>query len=200
MKQSKFKVLKTNTQDFNKPIKIAVCGSASLKLSNVIVNKAKKIGEALAKNNVAVFTGATTGYSYETAREVYRNGGLTIGISPAESLEEHINYYKLPTDVYRLIVYTGHGYKARDIVLIRTIDAVLIIGGGVGTLCELSAAIDCNKVIGILKNSGGVTDISKNIAKISHRVKPRFIYSEDPNLLVKKVLKVLKKRNASKAT
>lgn len=187
-----------NTAGFfvdNKFLKIAVCGSATGALPKGIFNKAREIGKFLAKNNIVVFTGATTGYSYEAAKGAFSSGGLTVGISPAESLEEHINYYKLPTDAYRLIIYTGHGYKARDIVLIRSIDAVIFIGGGVGTLCELSAAIDCDKVIGILKNSGGVTDISKNIAKISHRIKPKFIYDSDPESLVNKLIKFVRVKN-----
>ncbi len=179
-------------------LKIAVCGSASLKLPKIILNKAKKIGEVLAKNNVALFTGATTGYSYEAAKGAFENGGLTIGISPAENFDEQTNYYKLPTDFYKLIIYTGHGYKARDIVLIRSVDGLILIGGGVGTLCELATAIDNHKVIGILQGSGGATNLCEQIAKISHRVKPKFIYDSDPERLVNKLIKFIRVKNYGK--
>jgi uncharacterized protein (TIGR00725 family) len=179
-------------------IKIAVCGSASNTLPKKILQKARRVGEILAKNNILLFTGATTGYSYVAAKGTYSSGGLTIGISPAESVKEHVDYYQLPTDVYKIIIYTGHGYKARDIIMIRSVDAIILIGGGVGTLVELAAAIDANKVIGILKGSRGVTTLCKQIGKFSHRVKPRFIFSSDPNTLINRVIKILKKNHDNK--
>jgi hypothetical protein len=117
---------------------------------------------------------------------------MTIGFSPAENEEEHLNYYHLPLDPYKVVIYTGIGYKARDILMIRSIDAVIFIGGGVGTICEMTAAIDAKKVIGVLKNSGGASDIFDQIINVSHRYKPNYIYEDDPEILVKKIISSFK--------
>lgn len=176
-------------------IKIAICGSATNNLPKNFLKKAKEIGKALAKNKVTVFSGATTGYSYEVAKSAMFAGALTIGISPAENLDEHVKNYKLPTGAYKIIIFTGLGYKARDVVMVRSVDAVIFIGGGTGTLCELCIAIDNKKTIGVLKNSGGATLLFNKIAKISHRFKPKFIYENEAELLVKKVIDSVQKKN-----
>lgn len=176
-------------------IKIAICGSSKDKLPVNLVKKAREIGEALAKDKrVVIFTGATTGYSYEAAKSASACGGFTIGISPAENYKEHVEAYKLPTTHYKILIYTGLGYKARDVVLIRSVDAVIFIGGGTGTICELCITIDNQKIIGILEGSGGATAFFNKIAEVSHRNKPKFIYECDPQLLVEKVIKTIADR------
>lgn len=178
-----------------KPMKIAVCGSGADKLPTVIGRKARRIGELLAKNKIIVFTGATTGYSYEAAKGAINQNGITVGFSPAENEKEHVNYYKLPLDPYKIVIYTGIGYKARDILMIRSVDAVIFIGGGVGTICEMTAAIDAQKIIGVLKNSGGAADIFDKIISVSHRNKPNYVDEEKPEVLVKKIMSSLNKKN-----
>lgn len=172
-------------------LKIAVCGSSSLNLPSTILRAAQDIGDHCAKNKIILFSGATTGYSYAAIKNAYRRGGFTVGVSPAENLDEHRYYYKLPTEVYTLVIYTGMGYKARDVLLVRSVDAVIFIGGGTGTLCELSIAIDNKKIIGVLKGSGGATELFDEVAKISHRFKPNFIYEKSAKLLVQKIIKAV---------
>lgn len=171
-----------------KLIKIAVCGSSNENLPTRILKKAEEMGKVLARKEIASFYGATTGYSYQVAKEAIKHGGLTIGISPAESRQEHISLYKLPVDAYKLMLFTGLGYKARDVVLIRSVDAAIFIGGGTGTICELCIAIDYKKVIGVLAGSQGATNLFKKIAAISHRAKPQYIYEKRVDLLVKRVV------------
>lgn len=175
-------------------LKIAICGSAKDKLPDTFIKKSREIGKILAESNVAVFTGATTGYSCEAAKGASLSGGLTVGISPAENHKEHTEIYKLPIDIYKIIIFTGHGYKARDVVLIRSVDAVIFIGGGTGTICELCVAIDNEKIIGILDGSGGATTLFDKIADVSHRHKPQFIYEKNPQLLVRKVIRAVCER------
>ena len=173
-------------------IKVAVCGSGADNLPKVILKKAKTIGKLLACNKYIVCTGATTGYSCEAAKGAVAQGGITLGFSPAENEEEHKNYYKLPVDPYKIIIYTGVGYKARDILMIRSVDAVVFIGGGVGTICEMSAAIDNKKLIAVLDGSGGATTIFNQIVSVSHRYKPHYILEDDPKNLIDKIKSYLK--------
>lgn len=177
-------------------MKIAICGSAVIDLPKKLLQKAKGLGEILAKQKTIVFTGATTGYGYEVAKAVRKYGGLTVGISPAESEQEHQQTYQLPLDAYQIIIYTGIGYKARDVLMIRSVEAAIFIGGGTGTLTEFCVAVDNHKVIGVLKGSGGATRLFKKIITVSHRVKPRIIEESNPEKLVKKVSQEVQKRKA----
>lgn len=142
-----------------------------------------------------MFSGATLGYSCDAARGAHEAGGLTIGISPAENLGEQLERYEhIDPSTWTTIIFTGLGYKARDVVMLRSVDAAIMIGGGVGTLLELTLAIDFQKVIGILDGSGGAIDLRDQVAAISHRHKPSYIVSENPKLLVENVTRELKRR------
>ncbi|MBI2405036.1 LOG family protein [Candidatus Gottesmanbacteria bacterium] len=178
---------------------VAVCGSAGGTFSNTIAKKAYEIGKYLATQGCILFSGATLGYSCDATRGAHDTGGLTIGISPAENLHEQLERYEhIDPKLWNTIVYTGIGYKARDVVMMRSIDAAILIGGGVGTLLELTLAIDFQKVIGILDGSGGAIDLREQVAAISHRHKPSYIVSKNPKPLVENVISELKRRAYAK--
>lgn len=174
-----------------KIIKIAVCASATGNLDKRVLKKAFVIGQEIAKESAVLLTGATTGYSYEAVKGVKEKGGLTVGISPAENDNEHIKMYKKPTDEFDIIIYTGFGMKGRNVVLVRSADIALFVGGGTGTLNEFTIAYDEGKVIGILKGSGGVADNIDAILKIATKKKPLIIMEADPSRLVKRTLLAL---------
>ena len=64
----------------------------------------------------------------------------------------------MPDDGADVIIYTGFGYKGRNVINVRSADIVLIIGGATGTLNEFTIAYDEGKIIGVLEGSGGVAD------------------------------------------
>jgi predicted Rossmann-fold nucleotide-binding protein len=68
-----------------------------------------------------------------------------VGISPAHSLEEHQERYGLPRQGSDVVIYTGFGYKGRNVVNIRSSDIVVILRGSIGTLNEFTIAYDEGK-------------------------------------------------------
>ena len=56
------------------------------------------------------------------------------------------------------MVYTGSGLMGREIESIRSCDVVVFAGGLSGTLGEFAVAYDEGKVIGVLQNTGGISD------------------------------------------
>ena len=175
--------------------KIAVCGSNASGLPKVYSSYAQKIGETVAKEGHTLFTGVTTGFSYEAVQGAHKKGGVIIGISPAESFAEHTERYeKVDQSLWTTIIYTGVGYKMRDVIMIRSVDAAIYIGGGVGTLVEMGSAPDQEVVMGILSGSGGATELITEIERISHRKKPIVIRNSDPKLLVLQVIKKLQEK------
>jgi len=69
-------------------------------------------------------------------------GGLTVGILPQEHKEEANKYIDVP-------VATGLGI-GRNVIIARTADALIAVGGEYGTLSEIAFALQLGKpVIGI---------------------------------------------------
>jgi len=96
-------------------------------------------------------------------------GGLVIGISPAQSFTEHIARYNSPTRGYDIIVYTGSGLMGREVANIQTCDAVVIVGGRSGTLGEFAIAFDQAKLIGVLEGTGGIADHIDDLLKVINK-------------------------------
>lgn len=176
-------------------LRIGVMGSAQgptienqENIRNAIV-----LGDAIAKADCILVNGACPGLPDEAAYGAHKAGGIVMGVSPAFSEHEHIKKYKSPKDYYDIILYTGLGLMERDILNIRSSDAIILLGGGIGTLNEFTVAYDEGKVIGVLKGSGGVSDHIEDILKICHREMNDAIVSDsDPKKLLEKVLEAIK--------
>ena len=119
---------------------------------------AEGVGAAIARAGCILITGATTGLPDLVAQAFRHHGGFALGVSPAENRNEHVGRYGLPDDGADVIIYTGFGYKGRNVINVRSADIVLIIGGATGTLNEFTIAYDEGKIIGVLEDSGGVAD------------------------------------------
>lgn len=119
------------------------------------------------------------------------NKGLTIGISPANNLEEHKNVFKAQYSIFDVLLFTGFGYKGRNVVLTRSCDAVVVINGGIGTLNELTVALDEGKQIGILEETGGTSDsfleYFQKIKEGRNHAK-QVVSSRDPKSLITKLI------------
>ena len=146
---------------------------------------AEELGEAIAAAGCLLVTGATTGLPGMVARAFRQRGGFAIGISPAENHREHVQRYGLPDDGADAIVYTGFGYKGRNVVNIRSSDIVIIFGGATGTLNEFTIAYDEGKVIGILAGSGGAADHIEKIVEVCRKPSVgKLFFDADPKALV----------------
>ncbi len=176
--------------------KIGVSGSA---LDNNCgpdaFKKAYQIGKAIAQEKAVIVTGDTTGIPYEAAKGAKAAGGISIGLSPASSKLEHKKKYKLPIDYMDLVIYTGFEYSGRNLFFMRSCDAVIFVCGRIGTLNEFTIAFEDKKPIGILTNTGGITDEIEHILEVARRGGGRVIYNENPTLLVRKILQMVRKED-----
>jgi uncharacterized protein (TIGR00725 family) len=146
---------------------------------------AETLGWAIAKANCILMTGATTGLPNLVAQAFRKQGGFALGISPAENCAEHVTRYGLPEGGADVIVYTGFGYKGRNVINIRSSDIVLIFGGAIGTLNEFTIAYDEGKIIGVLESSGGIADHIQQIIAVCKKPTPgAVLFDTDPERLV----------------
>lgn len=175
-------------------LKIGVMGSASgPQIEDPIAReKAKKLGMAIAKHGHILINGACPGLPHDALIAAKDMGGLTIGISPAFSEYEHINEYLSPSD-HDIILFTGMGFMERDIINIRSSDAIIIVGGGIGTLNELTIAYDEGRPVGVVTNSGGISNsipfVIEGLCK--RKVPPNMVFDDDPEKLLEKVEHVI---------
>ncbi len=170
-------------------MKIAICGASLPPFDKAILKKSYEIGKEIAVNNHTLRFGGCWGYPYEAAKGAFENNGKIIAISPAKNKEEHINHYKFPIQNFTEIKYTGLGIPGRNLPLVIESDAIIIISGQIGTLNEFTIAFHQKKTIGILEESGGITNIVKEIVKICSRVgeKDLVIYDKEPKALVNRL-------------
>ncbi len=171
--------------------KICVSGSARTEhCAADALKKAEQVGREIALAGAVLMSGATTGIPYWAAKGAKEAGGLSIGLSPAVSQKEHIKVYNLPIDYFDLIIYTGFDYSGRNLLLVRSSDASIIVCGRMGTLNEFTIAFEDGKPIGVLTGTGGTLDLIDDIVAESHRKDPGGIYYEsDPALLVSTLIK-----------
>ncbi|KXB03964.1 hypothetical protein AKJ47_01275 [candidate division MSBL1 archaeon SCGC-AAA261G05] len=153
--------------------------------------KAKSIGREIAKAGCHLLTGGCTGLSYAAIEGAKEEGGFTVGISPAIDQEEHLKKYGYPIEGHDLMVYTGFGYKGRNVILVRSCDGVVATSGRMGTLNELTIAHAEGKVMGLLKGVSGAGEEFEKLAKKLGRPEGKIITSENPKKLVQKVLQKL---------
>lgn len=183
-----------------KPVVGVMGASANDGLSAADANRVKKLAEdlgaAVAQAGCILVTGATTGLPDLVARAFRKNGGFALGISPAENRLEHVTRYGLPEDGADAIVYTGFGYKGRNVINIRSSDIVVILGGAIGTLNEFTIAYDEGKVIGVLEGSGGVADhMARIIDYCRKETQGMVLFDGEPERLVTQCLAAFERRS-----
>ncbi|HYX30942.1 MAG TPA: hypothetical protein VE863_20560 [Pyrinomonadaceae bacterium] len=177
-------------------IKIGVMGSAEAAATPAIAEGARALGEAIARADAILFTGATTGVIQLVGKSAQEAGAFHIGISPGENEREHVETFKLPTDACDAIVYTGFGLKGRNVVLVRSCDLVIFIAGSIGSLNEFTIAHDEGKIIGCLIGTGGAADEIKGIAETFRKpTESRIFYDSDPEHLIDTCLAAMAERS-----
>ena len=171
---------------------ICVSGAASGDTVEASHQLAFQLGKAIAKSGHTLLTGATIGLPHYAAVGAHSEGGLSIGFSPASSHREHVKSYRLPTAEFDYINFTGMAYVGRDVHLVRSSDAVITVGGRMGSLHEFSTAAESHKICGVLLGSGGLADFIPTLVRhIPTPDSDKILYDTDPDRLVKRVIEAL---------
>lgn len=100
---------------------------------------AEEVGEEIAKNGAAVVCGGLTGVMEAVCKGARSRGGLTIGIIPSDEKKDANPYVQIP-------IVTGMGV-GRNVMLVKTADVLIAIGGEFGTLSEIAHALNLGKTV-----------------------------------------------------
>lgn len=111
---------------------------------------AYEVGGEIARRGALLVTGGLGGVMEAASRGAKDAGGFVIGIIPQDS-KNHANEYCDP------VIATGIGF-ARDFITAYSADAIVVIGGGAGTLIEVSAAYQKNIPTVAPRGTGGIAD------------------------------------------
>lgn len=168
-------------------IKVGVMGSAGGDMHAEITERCRELGRTIAREGCAILTGGCPGLPHAAVLGCKEEGGVTIGVSPAISIQEHVQLYGSPTDNIDVMIFTGMGLMGREIIGVRSCDIVLIVGGRSGTLGEFSIAYDEGRMIGVLTGTDGVADHIQEILKIIKKpTGSRMFFDDDPVNLVQR--------------
>ncbi|HKY07998.1 MAG TPA: hypothetical protein VJQ55_07145, partial [Candidatus Binatia bacterium] len=92
------------------------------------------------------------------------------------------------------IIFTGFGYKGRNVINVRSADIVLILGGATGTLNEFTIAYDEGKIIGVLEGSGGIADHVRDVIRACNKpTSCQVFFDNAPSKLVQSCVAALAK-------
>jgi uncharacterized protein (TIGR00725 family) len=119
-----------------KPI-IAVIGAG--KCSKKLRDMAADIGRYIAENGGVVVCGGLGGIMEGAARGAKEGGGITIGIIPTDNKDD-------ANEFIDHVIVTGFG-EARNIIIVKTADAIVALPGKYGTLTEMAFALHAGKPI-----------------------------------------------------
>lgn len=176
-----------------------ICVSGAAKGHSVEEGKglAIAVGKAIADAGHSLLTGATIGLPNYAAEGYKAAGGkMSLGISPATGKPEHVLKYRLPTEAYDAILYSGLHYVGRDSLLITSSDAVISIGGRLGTLHEFTIAMETDTPIGFMQGAGGVsTEIMDILHAAGESRSKNVIFSDSAEDLVTRLTELLDIRN-----
>ena len=156
---------------------ILVIGYNSDHCTKLAYNLAYEVGREVALQGAILITGGLGGVMEAASRGAKEQGGLVVGIIP----QDEKRYANSFCDI---VISTGLGYS-RNFVTAYSGDAVIVIGGGVGTAIEAGIAYQKGRPIITIQGSGGVADEIGG-KYLDDRQVVKVMKVSDPRIAVKK--------------
>lgn len=189
--------LENNDKHGHLKLKLGVSGAAETGLCGLdALDKAKDLGREIVRQGGIIVTGATTGFPLWSCMGAKEERGISIGLSPAVDMKDHLEGYRLPVDYMDLVIYTGFGFPGRDLLFTRSCDALFVGCGRIGTIHEFTIAFEEGKPIGVLEGSWTMDEQIRDMLEKSGRSAEKVIFDSDPKTLVAKVIAMVEKNNA----
>lgn len=145
-----FKEWPPNATRMARPAQISVIGYDARSCTKAAYDSAFLVGKAIASRAGIVISGGLGGVMEASCKGAREGGGFAIGIIPSDDASQSNEYCSI-------VIATGFGH-ARNFPIVYSADAVIIVGGGAGTLIEAAAAYQKGKPIIAVAGTGGVAD------------------------------------------
>jgi uncharacterized protein (TIGR00725 family) len=119
---------------------IAVIGAGTA--DEAILKIAEDVGRLIAKRGAVLICGGLGGVMDTASKGAKSAGGITVGILPQNHTKDANPNIDIP-------IASGFG-EGRNVIIARTADAIIAVGGEYGTLSEIAFGLKMGKpVIGI---------------------------------------------------
>lgn len=135
-------------------LQIGVIGSWRNNLPESSYLIAEEVGSEIANLGHVLITGGSTGIMEHAMKGCKKSNGISVGLVPATNWRKY-DYLGQFIDIK---IATGTDDAGRIPMLINSCDGVIAIGGGVGTLTEITNAYMQGKPVVVLENTGEVSD------------------------------------------
>ena len=150
-----------------KPI-IAVIGGR--RTEKRLLKEAEDVGRLIARRGAVLICGGLGGVMEAASRGAKSEGGITVGILPQNDSGNANQYIDIP-------IATGLGI-GRNVIIARTADALIAVGGAYGTLSEIAFALQMEKpVAGIttwdIKGIISVENAAEAVERVFERLQLR---------------------------
>jgi len=120
--------------------RVAVIGASECTVGQATL--AEEAGRRIAEAGWSLYTGGLGGVMEAASRGARAAGGRVVGVLPGSVAGEANPYVEIP-------IATGMGH-ARNVILVQSVDGVVAIGGGPGTLSEIAIALKVGRpVVGL---------------------------------------------------
>ena len=126
---------------------IAVIGSGD-GVDDATLALAEAVGRGIAERGAILVTGGRGGIMEAASRGAGAAGGIVLGILPGHDPDDANAYVDVA-------IPTGLGFSMRNVITIRSADAVIMVSGEVGTLAEAILAYQHGKPLVAVASTGG---------------------------------------------
>jgi uncharacterized protein (TIGR00725 family) len=131
-------------------LQISVIGFDAKLCTDKAYEAAYQVGSELAKKSAVLIDGGLLGVMEGACKGATEAGGLCIGIIPSDDRAQANRFCTV-------VIPSGLGF-ARNFLVVNSADAIIIVGGGAGTLTEAAAAYGKGTPLIAVKGTGGVAD------------------------------------------
>lgn len=175
----------------NKRYQIAVIGNAGLEeypegtiIKSEVFNYAYKLGKLIGLQGWSVITGGKSGVMVAANKGCQVGGGISVGVVTGDKRFTANDYVDVE-------VVPGTYNCGEEMTLITMSDAVVMLGGGMATMQELTMAYRQVKPLFSIRNLGGWSQKLEKFPVLDERNKVNIDYSDTPEELMGKLMELL---------
>src|SRR2546426_5194840 len=117
---------------------IGVIGGGSTASSEGLA-LAEEVGFLIARADAVLICGGLNGVMEASAKGAKRGGGMTVGVLPTGN--------KADANPFLVLTIATSLSTARNLIIVRTADAIIAVNGSYGTLSEMAHAFDLGKTV-----------------------------------------------------
>ena len=176
---------------------LAINSKVPLAEATHLEQPARLLGEQIAVQGHTLLTPVSLSLAYRVAQAVSQKAGLSIGFSQASSLRAHIVDCKFPLGAYDWLYCTGLKETMLLAHMTEQSQALVLVGGVMDNMSELSLALNLCLPIGILvdetKNSNN--DLLRYLQVLPIEKQRYIVVHKDAHVLLGTVLQMIEARH-----